>query len=93
MWYSNVLEEDDMGVQPWSKPGSNIRHLGRPYTGICRRPDGTKFLVYAPHVLHHQDALRQLQPLADEEGGELVACIGGWHERDIVNTVPLHAVD
>ena len=34
------------GVQLWSLPGSKVRALKRPWTGVGIMPDGTTFVVY-----------------------------------------------
>jgi hypothetical protein len=72
------------GIQPWSLPGSKIRALKRPWTGVCQRPDSSTFLIYED-CTSRNDATPALKKLAIKEGGELLAAINGWHEKRILD--------
>ena len=72
------------GIQPWSLPGSKIRALQRPWTGIGIKPDGTTFVVYDV-ATSRIDATPALSKLADAEGGKLIAAINGGHELRIID--------
>lgn len=74
----------DSGIQPWSLPGSKIRALKRPWTGVCQRSDGSTFLIYADCTSRY-DATPTLKKLAAKEFSTLLAVINGWHERRILD--------
>lgn len=71
------------GVQPWSLPGSTVRALKRPWTGIGLKEDGTTFLVHDV-CTSRVDATPALAKLA-EEGGTLIAALNGGHENRILD--------
>lgn len=72
------------GVQPWSLPGSTVRALKRPWTGVGIRPDGTTFCVYDV-ATSRRDATPALSKLAAEQGGRLIVAINGGHEERIID--------
>lgn len=74
----------DSGVQPWSLPGSNIRALKRPWTGIAIRVDGSTFLIHDV-CTSRNDATPALKQQAQEMGGRLIAAINGGLEDRILN--------
>lgn len=72
------------GIQPWSMPGSKIRALKRPWTGIGLREDGETFVVYDV-ATSRKDATPALAKLAEEKGGRLIAALNGGHEERILD--------
>jgi hypothetical protein len=88
MWHFNFIEdvEEDMGIQPWSLPGSTMTSVPRPYTGIAIKEDGEAFLVRCEVGGWIQDAKAQLDPLARVAGGHLIAALPGYHEARILAT-------
>lgn len=72
------------GIQPWSMPGSKIRALKRPWTGVCQRRDGSTFLIYEDCTSRY-DATPALKALAKKKGAILLAAINGWHEKRILD--------
>ena len=87
MWYFDFIEdvEEDMGIQSWSLPGSNMTAVPRPYTGIAIMEDGTPFTVHCEAVWV-QDAKEQLDPLARVAGGHLIAAMPGYPQDRILIT-------
>jgi hypothetical protein len=86
MWHHNFIEDFDMdGIQPWSRPGSNMTAVPRPYTGIAVKEDGTPFLVHCEAVWG-QGAKEQMDPLARAAGGHLIAALAGYHQTRILIT-------
>jgi hypothetical protein len=86
MWHHNFIEDFDMdGIQPWSRPGSNMTAVPRPYTGIAVKEDGTPFLVHCEAVWG-QGAKEQMDPLARAAGGHLIAALAGYHQTRILTT-------
>jgi len=72
------------GVQPWSMPGSTVRALKRPWTGIAIKPDGTTFLIHDV-CTSRNDATPALKAQASEMGGRLIAAINGGLEDRIID--------
>jgi len=72
------------GIQPWSLPGSKIRALKRPWTGIGLREDGETFVVHGL-ATSRVDATPELSKLAKAEGGRLIAALNGGHEDRILD--------
>ena len=72
------------GVQPWSMPGSTVRALKRPWTGIGIMPDGTTFCVHDV-ATSRVDATPVLQKQAILKGGVLIAALNGGHEDRILD--------
>lgn len=70
-------------VQPWSRQGSNITAIIRPWTGIVLQDDGVRILVFC-EASTRSEANELLAKQASVFRGTLVASIFGHHDKTIL---------
>lgn len=70
-------------IQPWSKSGSNITAITRPWTGIVLRPDGVCILVFCEASVR-TEANELLQRQAAVFRGTLIATMFGHQDSAIL---------
>lgn len=68
-----------LSIQPWSKAGSNITGVLRPWTGIVLQKDGVRILVYCEATLR-SEANDLLTSQARVFDGTLEVVMFGHHD-------------
>ena len=76
-----------MGIQNWSKPGSEVVAVDRPYTGIFVNAGNSSFSVVAYcDAYSHATAVAKLRARVTNSW-QFVACIPGNHSSTILNVL------
>jgi hypothetical protein len=84
-----IIKDETPNIQPWSREGSNVTAVPRPWTGVIVKADNANIraLVHCDAATRNE-ANRKLAAVA-APGFALVASFFGDHAEAILDTLPL----